>query len=440
MGGRKYKFIDLFAGCGGLSLGLAEAGLRGQFAVERDEMAFATFAKNFLHEGKPVTPFRWPSWLAKTNWGIEALLEEHSTALRGLRGRIDVLAGGPPCQGFSFAGRRQEHDPRNLLFEKYVEFVDLLQPQALLLENVPGMKVAHGLRVVHNDGTRSSTAAKPPSFYERLEARLEVAGYTVIPLLLDASDFGVPQKRQRLVVFGLRNDLLARSALGIERFADLLEKARIAQIKGFGLPDQVSAKSALSDLESVGDLIPCTDSWSPSGYQEIRYNGPVTAYQRLMNPGYYKPNSMRLAQHRPDISDRFAEILASCRRGVRMDDVSRRAFGLKKQRIFPMAELDPAPTVTTLPDDILHYSEPRILTVRECARLQSFPDWFDFVGKFTTGGDRRTRECPRYTQVGNAVPPFLGRALGVATRKFLDEVANSRESSTESEYRLIAAN
>lgn len=105
-----------------------------------------------------------------------------------------------------------------------------------------------------------------------------------------------------------------------------------------------------------------------------------------------------------------------------MDESSRQSYGLKKHRIFPMAPGEPAPTITTLPDDVLHYAEPRILTVRESARLQSFPDWFVFKGKFTTGGDRRTKECPRYTQVGNAVPPLLARAIGSALHMLLEEV------------------
>src|SRR3546814_15814129 len=100
-----------------------------------------------------------------------------------------------------------------------------------------------------------------------------------------------------------------------------------------------------------------------------------------------------------------------------MDDNARRSYGLKKHRIYPMSPTDPAPTIMTLPDDVLHYSEPRILTVRESARLQSFPDWFQFRGKFTTGGDRRTRACPPYTQGGNAVRSEEGRVgqAGVRT-------------------------
>jgi DNA (cytosine-5)-methyltransferase 1 len=95
----------------------------------------------------------------------------------------------------------------------------------------------------------------------------------------------------------------------------------------------------------------------------------------------------------------------------------REQYGLKKQCLAILDERKVAHTITTLPDDLLHYSEPRILTVRECARLQSFPDWFRFQGNYTTGGKRRTHECPRYTQVGNAVPPLLAEALGRMLRK-----------------------
>ena len=123
-----------------------------------------------------------------------------------------------------------------------------------------------------------------------------------------------------------------------------------------------------------------------------------------------------------------------------MDDESRKGYGLKKHRIYPMSDISPAPTITTLPDDVLHYSEPRILTVRESARLQSFPDWFQFKGKYTTGGDRRTKECPRYTQVGNAVPPYLARAIGSALGKALSEIDVTRnELDQESSPAAVAA-
>lgn len=113
------KFIDLFSGCGGLSLGLSMAGMEGVFAVEKDPMAFETFEANFLDEGRRHDyQFTWPSWLKKESWSIHDLICEHSDKLASLRGQVDVIAGGPPCQGFSFAGRRNEDDPRNQLFKE----------------------------------------------------------------------------------------------------------------------------------------------------------------------------------------------------------------------------------------------------------------------------------------------------------------------------------
>jgi len=137
------------------------------------------------------------------------------------------------------------------------------------------------------------------------------------------------------------------------------------------------------------------------------------------------------------------KIIKECTPGVRMNEENRAKFGLKKHRIYPMSAWEPAPTITTLPDDVLHYSEPRILTVRESARLQSFPDWFRFRGKFTTGGAMRTKECPRYTQVGNAVPPLLAEAVGLAVVATLAEAADAVErrerANTRSRQVQVAA-
>ena len=122
---------------------------------------------------------------------------------------------------------------------------------------------------------------------------------------------------------------------------------------------------------------------------------------------------MRLARHRPDTLRKFKEILETCPKGKSLPKEFRDKYNIRKQCFTPLHPDELAKTITTLPDDLLHYSEPRILTVRECARLQSFPDWFDFLGKYTTGGARRKEECPRYTQVGNAVPPLMAEALGL---------------------------
>lgn len=441
---KSYTFADLFAGCGGLSLGLSQAGLRGMFAVERDPMAFKTFSTNLIERPSDYT-FDWPKWLPKQAWDIEHLLSCHKADfVAKLRDKVDVLAGGPPCQGFSFAGRRVETDPRNLMFEKYVEVVDALQPKALILENVPGMQVAHSPRNVVE--LRVAGGGKRKSFFDRLVDSLTVAGYEVRWARVDSSRFGVPQKRSRLIAIGVRKDLSEWIDNPSSVF-DLLEVARKEQLDHLRLPEQVSARSALSDLETKDrygvdrEKIYCTDPESTRGFRELRYVRPSepTAYQELMRDGHDgQINSMRLARHREHVELRFARIIKECEQGVRMNDEDRKRYGLKKHRIYPMDANKPAPTVTTLPDDILHYSEPRILTVRESARLQSFPDWFRFEGKFTTGGDRRTKECPRYTQVGNAVPPYLGRAIGVAVCRLLDEIADAK-SLMESDLTLPVA-
>ena len=130
-------FADAFAGCGGLSLGLMRAGWRGLFAIERDPFAFETLSTNLLL-GNGRFQYDWPDGIEERAWDINSLLSERREALADLRGKVDLLAGGPPCQGFSGAGRRRRDDPRNRLFEAYLELVDILDPPFMLVENVRG--------------------------------------------------------------------------------------------------------------------------------------------------------------------------------------------------------------------------------------------------------------------------------------------------------------
>lgn len=416
---RRPTFIDLFSGCGGLSLGLSQADWQGLFAVEKATDAFKTFNANFLSKGARHR-FQWPSWLEERAHSIDDVLEDHRNQLKKLKGEVDLIAGGPPCQGFSFAGKRNESDPRNKMFERYVDLVAIVRPKALVLENVPGMGV------VHATGARNgkhSQANDKVSYYEKLLAALGAIGYEAEGRILDASMFGVPQRRPRLVVVGLRKDVASRFHKGpASIFEDWIEKSRLKLLADLGLPERVTVKAAISDLV-IGDgpTVECDDVASRRGFRMPLYKAPRTAYQRLMHDdiGRDRMDSLRLANHGEDVLWRFAKILRECRRGVSISDHDRARFGMLKHRTVPMAEDMPAPTITTLPDDILHYSDPRILSVRECARIQSFPDWFTFHGKYTTGGERRRVDCPRYTQVGNAVPPLLARVVGLGIRSAL---------------------
>lgn len=412
-------FIDLFSGCGGLSLGLSLAGWQGLFAIERATDAFETFRANFLSNGSRCR-FQWPGWLEQAAHSIDDVLANHHAELAELRGKVDLIAGGPPCQGFSFAGKRNKADPRNRMFERYVAFVNLIQPTFLLLENVPGMSIAHT-----RHGNR--TAKRGETYYDKLHAALTAAGYSVEPRILDAADFGVPQHRERLVVIGIRDKLAKTFPTGCVGLFDRIDDIGDRQLADLGGGAFVSAKQAISDLE-VGDAkakasgtIAYHGFGARDGYLQKRYEGPASnPYQLLMHEGVAADgmDSMRLARHRPEVEARFRKILATARRGVNLSLEDRERFGMRKHRTVPMAASLPAPTLTTLPDDILHYSDPRILTVRECARLQSFPDWFTFHGKYTTGSERRKVECPRYTQVGNAVPPLLAQAIGAGILEY----------------------
>lgn len=398
-------YIDLFSGCGGLSLGLGNAGWKGIFAVEKDPMAFSTFKHNLI-DG-PFNHFNWPEWLPQESTTIQTLLKKYREQILSLKGKVDLIAGGPPCQGFSMAGMRNPNDPRNKLSQQYIEMVSLINPKFLLLENVRGF----------NSVFTNAKGEKQKTPYSMIvKAKLEALGYVVFHDYIKAEKFGVPQQRMRFIMIGVRADVAKENE--IDPF-QTLEEIRTKFLKEKGLPDQpITAKQAISDLEvnQKGIKLIYHSGSQENGFKKIDYVPPSkpNAYQALMRKGLdkYKPNSLRLARHRPTTISNFQLIQSSGKAGASVKDDIKNAIGTKKQVISFLDPNKPSRTLTTLPDDLLHYSEPRILTVRESARIQSFPDNFEFQGKYTTGGSRRTQECPRYTQVGNAVPPLLAEALG----------------------------
>ena len=132
---KKYTVIDLFAGCGGLSLGLYQAGWQGLFAIEKNAFAFETLKHNLIDNKQH---FAWPDWLPQTHHDINEVLDNYENQLKALRGKVDLVAGGPPCQGFSMAGQRMEDDIRNQLVFSYIRFIDFVRPKMILFENVKG--------------------------------------------------------------------------------------------------------------------------------------------------------------------------------------------------------------------------------------------------------------------------------------------------------------
>jgi DNA (cytosine-5)-methyltransferase 1 len=162
------------------------------------------------------------------------------------------------------------------------------------------------------------------------------------------------------------------------------------------------------------------------------YGPSLSEYQKYMHGTMNGAlaDSHRFARHNPYTVEKFSWFLENCKKGKKIPQEDRGEYGNKKHTIYILHPNECAPTVTTLPDDMLHYYEPRILTVRETARLQSFPDWYEFKGKYTTGGKLRKKECPRYTQVGNAVPPLFAEAIGQTLAQLIAiSTAESRVTS-----------
>jgi len=395
------KYIDIFAGCGGLSLGLYNAGWQGIFAVEKNVDAFSTLKTNLIDN---KNHFDWPVWLEIANHDIYDLIQRHRRELEALRGQVSLVVGGPPCQGFSMAGNRDADDVRNRLFGAYLKFIRLVQPDTLIFENV------HGFTVAFSD----ENGEKDYAYSDKIITALKQEQYNVGSMLIDVSDYGVPQRRTRFI-------LVASKKIAPKQFFDLLKNNCNKFLSERHLSARVSVEAAIGDLQHSYGTVACPDS--PRFVSGVY--GPIgSSYQAFMREGVTSlvPNSHRFAKHRKDTEDLF-------RRLIEYEDESKRYtpktfLGLKKRGVTVWKRDSISTTVTSIPDDFVHFSEPRIPTVREVARIQSFPDWYIFQGKYTTGGERRKIDVPRYTQVANAVPPLFAEQLGLALKELLNHAGD----------------
>ena len=377
----------------------------------------------------------------------------YSETIQGHLGTVGLglLAGGPPCQGFSTAGKRGEADERNRLVWAFLDYVEELAPRFVLMENVPAIQT----RV---EGGNGADTLSELTFALRGAGALQGSpGYVVHRLLLRAEDFGVPQRRRRVFLVGVRRDVAEAVGAGIESSWDSehsLQPSALAATEGRAAPG--GAEDAIWDLtgpryrsiesapssaardfamwaRSSKDSAPPGGSccWSPaakgqkpSNHEFRRHTDDVTlrfAFLRLLAEYGLPRDLFRKAAEsdrdiRSDVAD-LAEHLPLRVNGSVFGTAAEletrvRALASRKTTQRVLSRSQPAPTVTSLPDDIVHYAANRVLTVREMARLQALPDSFVFRGKPTTGGNRRRREVPQYTQVANAVPPPLGLAIG----------------------------
>jgi DNA (cytosine-5)-methyltransferase 1 len=405
----KKTYIDLFAGCGGLSLGLFNTGFwKGKFAIEKSPDAFETLQYNLIEK---KNHFEWPIWLPKQNHDINEVIKNYKDNLKSLRGEIDLVAGGPPCQGFSTAGRRIEGDSRNELIKSYIKFIRLVQPKVIFFENVKGFTQKFDKNKIK--GKIYSEYVTNALEYDSPKGAFQ--GYKVEGKLIDFSEFGIPQKRTRFILVGIRKDIV--NQVKPNSFFEQIQKQKETFLIKKGIELTNSLEDAISDLLKINEVVsPDTKSFSAGLYNPIQSN-----YQKLLRGKVDSkiPDSHRFAKHSEDTVIKFEYILQNAEKNKTLSNELKERFNLKKRTVIPLSGNRPTPTITTLPDDYIHYCEPRIFTVREYARLQSFNDWYEFKGKYTTGGKRRTQEVPRYSQIGNAIPPLFGEQAGLILNTIL---------------------
>lgn len=446
--GRLHSLIDLFAGCGGLSLGFENAGFTPVFVNELDQNARASYLLNRHHslgglkfsensnlqscDAHELTGKRLDQLMSDLDNLAELKFDFERRARQEAGGgsSIDVLAGGPPCQGFSGIGIRRSYDvdkqelPSNRLYVRMADVIRRVRPRIFLFENVRGLL-----------NSRWTRGGGDLIFPDVLAEFRSIKGYEVRWSLVFAKDYGVPQNRPRVLLVGIRKDILEA--------CNTVDPGRDAEdaIKCGFLPS--GSKGLYPDLgDLLGDLVDgavadrlLSQDFSAGPFETRSYpTAARTAIQKKLRkaPEWYSSRSLVLSEqeyskHNADVVAKFRHMLAN---GGKIPD----RFKTKKfsQRLLPArwGQDGPNITATSLPDDYVHFCQPRVLTVREWARLQLFPDWYRFAGKRTTGGLRRAgnpqegvfdREVPKYTQIGNAVPVGLAESVGGHFRRLLAE-------------------
>lgn len=360
---KKFNVIDLFCGCGGFSKGFQQAGFNVCMGIDLWKDATVTYKYNFPDAvvlNEDVSTIDGKDILEKLKMKAED---------------IDVIIGGPPCQGFSVSGKRLIDDERNKLYKNFVRIVSEIQPKVFVMENVPGLVRLFG-------------GVFGPQVMEDFTS----IGYRVKMKILSADNYGVPQKRNRVIFVGI-ND---------KKFSQNVEYKYPEPITGEGTSNAAwTCKDAISDLDFVPD--------DKVLGEEIAYELlPMNAYQEKMREG-----SKTLWNHSVTLhTEKTKKIIAMVPDGGNYKDLPKELWSTRKVHIAwtRMNSQKPCFTIDTGHNHQFHYKENRVPTVRESARIQSFPDTFRFIGIKTS----------QLKQVGNAVPPLLAEAIAKSIIKVLE--------------------
>jgi DNA (cytosine-5)-methyltransferase 1 len=392
---RKLRILDTFAGAGGFSLGFEMAGFEVAGAIELDSWACDTYKFN---NPKAIV----------VNRDISTIQDEEVIQLFG-KENIDVILGGPPCQGFSICNKKNgdPKDPRNSLFQEFIRIGKLLKPSIMIMENVPNLIKA---KTEQNEFV-----------IDIICRELEDLGFFVNYQILEATHYGVPQIRKRLVVIATR-----------------------FEIKN-PFPIQTHTNEITTDLLST-DLIPCPTLWDAisdlpvlaarEGAEECDYKSEASnEYQKMLRKGSKKIHNHKAMNHSKRVVERFESMksgdsvsdvphhLKPLRRNTQ--EISDRLYDQNNRRMFPDRPCHTIPA--SFYANFVHPYQDRNFTAREGARIQSFPDWYVFKGKPTVVSQKLLQREERfddkhlgqYNQIGNAVPPLMAKAIALNIKKQL---------------------
>lgn len=434
--------IDLFSGAGGMSEGIIQAGFHILFSSDINEAVQKTYVNRHKQLGLIQgvnTHFELADIKDLTGDSIRDSIADLDIFENKEIPHIDAIFGGPPCQGFSRAGRRNPNDPRNRLFKEYVRVIGEVQPDYVVLENVVGfcdMKLYdfEGLQ-----GNNYDDMVIP----DILKEELNLIGYDILePRILNAANYGVPQRRNRIIIMAYKKGMKPPSypkpthdennmvslqdaigdLIGNQRIKDdvnpVLTQYQLDSING-RTPDingkPIASKMILNnDLSRHLQLIKERFSLFEEGEtgtnlrnriitEGIDLSDKPTILNHLVNNSKFTKDEIIIKFKNADVDDKLVDALLT-----------------KKNMRHRLSRQEPSATIVTIPDDYISPFENRTLTVRESARLQSFDDSFEFLGKRTTGGKRRRIEVPQYSQVGNAVPPLLAKAIAQEILKVIE--------------------